>query len=87
MRISATPSFLRQANKLFKKNPDVRDRFELAINKMVSDPHDHSLKTHKLKGDLKSFWSCSVTYEIRRRFKIADDTIELIDIGTHDEVY
>jgi addiction module RelE/StbE family toxin len=87
MRISATSSFLRQANKLFKKNPDVRKRFELAINKMLSDPHDSSLKTHKLKGDLKEFWSCSITYEIRLRFKIADDTIELIDMGTHDEVY
>ncbi len=87
MRISATPSFLRQANKLFKKTPDVRSRFEQAINKMISDPHEPSLKTHKLKGDLKAFWSCSITYEIRLRFKIADDTIELIDIGTHDEVY
>lgn len=87
MRISATPSFLRQANKLFKKNPDLRAHFEQAINKMVSDPHEPSLKTHKLKGDLKAFWSCSITYEIRLRFKIADDTIELIDMGTHDEVY
>ena len=87
MRISATPSFLRQANKLFKKNPDTRERFENAINKMISNPHDPSLKTHKLKGDLKEFWSCSITFEIRLRFKVADDNIELIDIGTHDEVY
>ena len=87
MRISATPSFLRQANKLFKKNPDTKDRFKNVIKKMLIDPHDPSLKTHKLKGDLKAFWSCSITYEIRLRFKIADDTIELIDMGTHDEVY
>ncbi len=54
---------------------------------MISNPHDPSLKTHKLKGDLKEFWSCSITFEIRLRFKVADDNIELIDIGTHDEVY
>jgi len=59
--------------------------FELAINKMVNDPHDPSLKTHKLKGDLKTFWSCSITYELRLRIKIADDTIELMDATTGNQ--
>ena len=87
MRISATPSFLRQARKIFKSDPALRERFELTVNKMLDDPFDPSLKTHKLKGGLREFWSCSVTYETRLRFRISGDTIELIDMGTHDEVY
>ena len=60
MRISATPSFLRQANKTFKRNPDLRKRFEDVINRMIADPFEPSLKTHKLKGGLREFWSCSI---------------------------
>jgi len=45
------------------------------------------LRTHKLKGDLKEFWPCSVTHATRLRFKIIEDAIELMDIGPHDEVY
>ena len=87
MQIKATPSFLNHANKLFKRNPALRERFKQAVEKLITDPFDPSLKTHKLSGELKGFWSCSVTYEIRLRFKIINNIIELIDIGTHDEVY
>ena len=52
MRISATPSFLKRANKLFKKNPAIKTSFESTINKMIENPHDPSIKTHKLKGAL-----------------------------------
>ena len=87
MQIKATPSFLRQANRLFRRNPSTKDHFKAAVDKLARDPFDPSLKTHKLKGDLKEFWSCSLTFELRLRFKLSDDAVELIDIGTHDEVY
>jgi addiction module RelE/StbE family toxin len=87
MQIKATPSFLRQANKLFKRNPALKERFKQTLEKMLNDYTDPLLKTHKLTGDLKELWSCSVTYEIRLIFKITGDGIELIDVGTHNEVY
>jgi len=87
MRIKAAPSFLRQANKVLKRNSRLKNKFKLTIEKLINDPFEPSLKTHKLKGDLKEFWSCSVTHETRLRFKITEDAIELMDIGPHDEVY
>ncbi len=87
MRIKAAPSFIRQANKVLKRIPRLKEKFKQTIEKLINDPFDPSLKTHKLKGDLKEFWSCSVTHETRLRFKIIEDAIELMDIGPHDEVY
>ena len=87
MRIRTTPAFLRQANRTLKKNPQLREPLREALIKLTADPYQASLKTHKLKGDLKDFWSCSVTFEIRLRFKLTEDALELIDLGTHDEVY
>lgn len=87
MRIKAAPSFIRQANKVLKRNSRLKNKFKQAIEKLINDPFEPSLKTHKLKGDLKEFWSCSVNYETRLRFKIIEDAIELMDIGPHDEVY
>ena len=53
------------------------------------NPFDHSLKTHKLKGNLKGLSSCSLNFEYRiiLNIKIVEKKIYLIDIGTHDDVY
>ena len=54
----------------------------------TNDPFNKSLKTHKLSGDLKDSWAFSINYSYRIVFQFIDDnTILLMDIGTHDEVY
>ncbi|MBF0556239.1 MAG: type II toxin-antitoxin system mRNA interferase toxin, RelE/StbE family [Nitrospirae bacterium] len=87
MLIRTTPSFLRQAKKIFKKTPHLKENLKIIVEKLTCNPFEPALKTHRLTGDLKEFWSCDVSYEIRLRFKIVGDIVELIDIGTHDDVY
>ncbi len=51
------------------------------------------LRTHKLIGDLSDIWLCSVDYSYRLLFEFAKnpksdlDSILLLNIGSHDEVY
>ena len=51
------------------------------------------LRTHKLKGKLSGAWAFSVEYDCRIIFNFElnpetqEEEINLIDIGTHDEVY
>ena len=56
-----------------------------------SDFAFESRGTHKLKGDLADLWSCSAGYDLRIVFRLGKDDrgnlIELLSIGTHDEVY
>ena len=63
------------------------------LSLLESDPFTPSLKTHKLQGELKGLWACSVEYDCRIVFRFealegeSEEAIVLIDIGTHDEVY
>ena len=51
----------------------------------LADPFDSQLKTHKLKGRLKHYWSYSVDYQYRVMFRFIDNTTVLyLDIGKHD---
>jgi Txe/YoeB family toxin of Txe-Axe toxin-antitoxin module len=58
----------------------------------TSDDAFHpQLKTHKLKGNLAGAWACSVAYDLRIVFEFVQhdetESILLLSIGTHDEVY
>ncbi len=82
LRISVTPSFLKQFKKL-----DIGLREE-AIEKLeiLKDTQNHiSLKVHKLHGKLNGKWSFSVNYQIRIVFDYLDASeIVLYAIGSHD---
>lgn len=48
------------------------------------DCFNQSLKTHKLKGELNSYWAFSINNSYRILFEFTkDNKIGFIDIGTH----
>ena len=52
-------------------------------------PFQPSLRLHPLSGKLRGKHAVSLTrdYRITLTLVVSDQTITLIDIGTHDEVY
>lgn len=88
-RLKQTDSFNRVAKKFFKKHRELLINFDKVTEKLKNDPFESSLKTHRLKGELKEFYACSLNYEYRLILTIiiTDKEIILVDIGTHDEVY
>ncbi len=89
MKLVKTDFYGKKERKFFKKHPDLLGKYAQALKALAVEPFDSSLKTHKLKGHLKEFHACSLTYEYRLVFilLIQDDKLTLVDIGTHDEVY
>ena len=93
MVLYKTPSFIRAAKQLIKKNPYISNDFKNTLEKLAEDPFDAQLKTHKLKGRLFGSYACSVNYEIRIIFQLIKDDdkrekiILLEGVGTHDNVY
>jgi len=80
--------FLRILKKWRKKYPNLVERFQQKLSLFTQEPFHPSLKTHRLSGSLKDYWSLSITYDHRLVFKfISENQVLLIDIGTHDEVY
>ena len=91
MKLIASKSFTRDAKRFLKKNPQFTKNVKMTLSLLESDAFQPQLKTHKLKGNLKNSWACSVGYDLRIVFEIVryenEDTILLQTIGTHDEVY
>lgn len=84
-------SFIRAARRTIKKYPHIAKDMEEALELLSKDAFHPLLKTHKLKGNLKDSWACSVSFGLRIIFKFVQDNgpeaILLETIGTHDEVY
>ncbi len=89
IKLIETGKFIRKANKLVRKNKFLDRKLEVVLDKLVSNPFDPSLKTHKLKGKLSEFYSVSVTDDIRIIFQFAEDkndlSILLLSIGSHND--
>lgn len=89
MKLTKTDFYSKREKAFLKKHSDLLEKYGKVLKKLEVNPFDSSLKTHKLKGELKKFHACSINYEYRIVFVmlIQDDEITLLDIGTHDDVY
>ena len=88
MEVSFSSSFKRAFKKCIKGNADLEARFWQKLEQFTVYPFDPSLKTHKLSGKLKEFWSFSVDYDERVLFYFTEnEKAVFVDIGSHDEVY
>lgn len=78
------PSFKKSAGNFSQRE---RKKISEKINLFLTNPYSPSLKTHKLSGKLKDYWSFSITYQLRILFRFNNESIvEFIDIGGH-EIY
>lgn len=87
MTIKPDKVFLKRANKLLKKTPRLRKAYVELYDKLSHNPFEPTLHTHALEGKLKGKYACSLTHELRVIFRLYDDIVHLLDIGSHDEVY
>lgn len=87
MRLELDKVFAKRAKKLLQKNPSLKNRYSDMLTKLSNNPFDPTLHTHPLSGNLKGKYACSLTYELRVVFRLYDDIVHLLDIGSHDEVY
>ncbi|MFP5040171.1 type II toxin-antitoxin system YafQ family toxin [Parasediminibacterium sp. JCM 36343] len=87
MKIEFSSPYRKSFKKLISKNPDIV--FEV-FNKLLvlnTDINHPSLKLHKLKSELRSYHAISIEYDLRIIMEIKTDSVVLINIGKHDDVY
>ena len=81
MEILYLPEFLKQYRKLSKDIKIKAEKQEILFRK---NPFDPKLKTHKLTGKFKDFWSFSINYQYRIIFQFAtENTVWFYTVGTH----
>ena len=86
-KLEYAPSYLRQAKKIVRKYPHLKKSYTELLKKLSENPFDPTLHTHPLTGELRGLHACSLTHELRVVFRLYDDIVHLLDIGSHDEVY
>jgi len=90
-RILKASSFNNSAKKVLRKHPNLKEEIQQRVAILREDPSHPKLKTHKLRGELKDFWSFSIEYDLRVLFQYieheGEKAILLCTIGSHDEVY
>jgi mRNA-degrading endonuclease YafQ of YafQ-DinJ toxin-antitoxin module len=84
-----TSGFTHAADKFLKQHPDLREKFAAILGDLERDPFQPHLRYHHLGGLLKSVQAISITsgYRLTLSIVITDREINLLDIGSHDEVY
>ena len=78
-------TYTRNFQKAFKNLPsNIQDFAEDKEKLFRVNPFHSSLRTHKLMGKQKGYWSFSINYSYRILFKFTNNlTVEFLDIGTH----
>lgn len=80
-KINYSPAFFKALKKFPKSQLKFLKRQETIFKQDIFDPR---LKTHKLKGELKNFYSFSISYHWRIVFHLKESGIIVLDgIGTH----
>jgi mRNA-degrading endonuclease YafQ of YafQ-DinJ toxin-antitoxin module len=87
MNLELAPSFVRMYRNKVKHNVEKERTVKVRIEQFRLNPKNPLLRVHKLKGYKEDTWSFSVGYNLRILFTKKDNTVLLVDIGTHDEVY
>jgi addiction module RelE/StbE family toxin len=89
MQLVRDDNYQRKERRFFKYHQNLISKYAEVLKKLQLNPFDSSLKTHKLKGELKAFYACSLIHEYRIIFifLIQNEQLVLVDIGSHDEVY
>jgi len=87
MQILYHKNFLKNYKKRIVSNEKLDLQFKSQLEKFLADPSDVTLKNHKLTGQMKTYWSFSVTGDVRVIYRKVADDILLYDIGTHNQVY
>ena len=84
-----TSRFQRRLRRFLRQHPELDPVVDRVLRDVKQDPYRPRLKLHSLTGEYAGQHAVSVTreYRIRLLIIIRENEIELLDIGTHDEVY
>ncbi len=88
IEIAFSSSFERAFKRKIAGNIEREKLFRAKLEVFQNNPFEAKLKTHKLSGKLKDYWSFSVEYDLRIIFYFSEkEKVVFIDVGTHKEVY
>ena len=80
-------SFDKKISKFLSDHRELEVKINRTLELLSKDVFYPALKTHKLSGSLKMFYSANIDYQYRIVFVFDEKNVILFNIGSHDEVY
>ncbi|MGH9857537.1 MAG: type II toxin-antitoxin system RelE/ParE family toxin [Acidobacteriota bacterium] len=88
MTITYHSTFKKHYKKRIAQNPSLTKHFTRRISLFLTDITHPSLRNHPLSGDLKGYYSFSITGDIRVIYRFESErVVQFYDVGTHNQVY
>ena len=85
--ILLSPKFFKKLKALKHKDERLTELIKKQLKLFKSSPKHHSLRLHKLQGNLKNTWSISINKSFRIIFTDNTEAYYFIDLGFHDDIY
>lgn len=86
-KIEYTKQFKRHLKQRYAHQPKVIERFQKHIELFGQGVRKEPLNDHPLTGRLKGLRSFSIGGDVRVVYRETEDYFELLDIGSHNQVY
>jgi mRNA interferase YafQ len=86
-RLFKTNQFKRSYKKLKLTDEEDLSYIDIVYNLLNDSPLIEKYKDHQLKGELKDFRECHIKPDLLLIYKIEDDILKLVDIGSHSELF
>ncbi len=82
-------SYIKRATAFARKHPDLLQQYEKTLLLLELNPFHPSLRLHPFSGKLHGLHSVSITtrYRITLELIIHEQSVILVNVGTHDQVY
>ncbi len=86
-RLFKTNQFKRSYKKLKLTDKEDLAYIDIVYNLLCGIDLVDKYKDHQLKGDMKEFRECHIKPDLLLVYMLDDDTLKLVDIGSHTELF
>lgn len=86
-RLFKTNSFKRSYKKQRLTDEEDVAYIDVVYNLLCDVKLEDKYKDHQLKGNMKDFRECHIKPDLLLVYMIEDDTLKLVDIGSHSELF
>jgi len=86
-KLARANSFKRSFKKIKLTDDEESNYIEIIYNLLNDEELETKYKDHQLKGNLKEFRECHIKPDLLLMYRINDEVLELVDIGTHSELF
>ncbi|NTU46031.1 type II toxin-antitoxin system mRNA interferase toxin, RelE/StbE family [Candidatus Roizmanbacteria bacterium] len=88
MYLKFSPDIVEDLKAIKKRDAVLFRRIQKQLKLFQQSPTHHSLRLHKLSGNLQNLWSISINKSIRIVYIVLENNeAYFVAIGTHDQVY